>query len=57
MAQEAMKVQQSEDPDLSAEDQRDRTRGANRALALLLVGGAALMLAAAFGVALLVTHG
>jgi cytochrome c oxidase assembly protein Cox11 len=42
---------------LSAEDQRTRTRGANRALALLLIGGALMMLAAAFAVALLVTHG
>lgn len=49
------------DPDhkigLSAENQRTRTRGANRTLALLLIGGALVMLAAAFAVALLVTHG
>ncbi|GHE05596.1 hypothetical protein U879_04305 [Defluviimonas sp. 20V17] len=43
--------------DLSAEDQRNRMRGANRGLALLLIGGALAMLAAAFAVALVVTHG
>ncbi len=41
----------------TAEEQRVQTAGANKNLALILVGGAALMLAAAFGVALLVVYG
>lgn len=44
-----------DDAPLTAEQQRARTEGANRNLALLLVGGAVLMLAAVFGVVLVVT--
>lgn len=48
---------EDEAPTETAGEQRARTSGANRSLALLLVGGALAMLAAAFAVALLVTHG
>lgn len=41
----------------TAAEQRQRVAQPNRLLALLLVGGALTMLAAAFGVALLATHG
>ncbi|MFC2970065.1 hypothetical protein [Acidimangrovimonas pyrenivorans] len=46
-----------EDIPVTAEEQRARASGANKTLALLLVGGALVMLVAAFGVAILVTHG
>lgn len=46
-----------DEAEISAEESRARSQGANRNLALLLVGGALVMLAAAFGVAILVTHG
>ena len=48
-------VPSDEDAPLTAEQQRARTEGANRNLALLLIGGAVLMLAAVFGVVLVVT--
>lgn len=41
----------------TAEEQRAQVAGANRNLALILIGGAALMLIAAFAVAILVTNG
>ena len=44
-----------DDAPLTADEQRARTEGANRNLALLLIGGAVLMLAAVFGVVLVVT--
>ena len=46
-----------DDAPATAEEQRSRTSGANRTLAFLLIGGALAMLAAAFAVAIVVTHG
>ena len=51
-----IEVEEPEGP-ATAQEQRDLVSRGNRNLALLLVGGAALMLAAAFTVALLVVYG
>ncbi len=46
-----------EEPTVTAAEQREATRGANRTVALLLLGVTLLFLGGAFGVGLLVLYG